>query len=110
MKLPFDENLSPGLVKSLSDVFPGSAHVHHAGLGKSSDRDVWQYARDQAYTLVSKGSDFHELSLLLGFPPKIIWIRRGNCSTQETEQLLRNRVPDIHELERNVEAAFLILF
>ncbi len=110
MKLLFDENLPPRLVESLSDVFPGSKHVHHAGLGKSSDRDVWEYARDQVYAIVSKDSDFHELSLLLGYPPKIIWVRRGNCSTQEIEHLLRNCVPDIQELERNVDAAFLVLF
>jgi predicted nuclease of predicted toxin-antitoxin system len=109
MKLLFDENLSPKLVESLSDVFPGSAHVHHAGLGHSPDRAVWQFALDNGYTLVSKDSDFQELSLLLGYPPKVVWLRRGNCSTIQIEQLLRNSASEIHSLDDNAEAAFLIL-
>ncbi|MFM2431685.1 MAG: hypothetical protein RLZZ511_2898 [Cyanobacteriota bacterium] len=30
------------------------------------------------------------LSSVRGFPPKVIWIRRGNCSTQVIEQILQS--------------------
>ena len=81
MKLLFDENLAPSLVLALADIFPQSEHAARIGLGAAPDREVWEYAREHHYTLVSKDSDFHELSLLFGLPSKVVWIRRGNCTT-----------------------------
>ena len=63
MKLLFDENLSPKLAAALADVFPESIHVDRAGLGGGSDDEVWEYAYQHGFTLVSKDSDFHEKSL-----------------------------------------------
>lgn len=60
MKLLFDENLSVRLPSVLADVYPGSAHVHHCGLGSADDSSIWQYAKDNSFTIVSKDSDFQE--------------------------------------------------
>lgn len=109
MRLLFDENLSPRLATALAEVFPDSAHVHRMGLGSATDNEVWEYARSNGYTLVSKDSDFHELSLLRGYPPKVIWIRRGNCTTGEIENLLRRATPQIRGLHEDPEATFLLL-
>lgn len=109
MKLLFDENLSPRLVQTLADVFPGSAHVHRIGLGSEADSVVWEYARTNRFIIVSKDSDFHERSVLQGYPPKVVWIRRGNCSAKQIEMLLRNRVGDIQRLEQDPDAAYLVL-
>jgi predicted nuclease of predicted toxin-antitoxin system len=89
VKLLFDENLSPRLVAELSAEFPGSAHVHDVGLGAAADSAVWDFARDNGFVIVSKDGDFADLSVLYGAPPKIIWIRRGNCSTAAIAALLR---------------------
>ncbi len=91
MKLLFDENLPQALVASLDDLYPGSEHVLTAGLGGSGDGAVWSYAGLHGLTIVSKDSDFFNRSVLSGAPPKVIWIRRGNCSTTEIEHLLRSR-------------------
>ena len=109
MKLLFDENLAPSLALILADIFPQSQHVARIGLGAVSDREVWEYAKEQHYTLVSKDSDFHELSLLYGSPPKVVWIRRGNCSTKQIELILRNKQEDIRSLVDNREAAYLVI-
>lgn len=109
MKLLFDENLSPKLVAALNDVFPHSAHVDRIGLGSVPDRNVWEYAREHGYTLVSKDSDFHELSVLLGYPPKVIWLKRGNCTNNQIELILRNKAEQIESLLNDPEAAFLML-
>ena len=78
-------------------------------MGSADDDKVWQYARQHAFTLVSKDSDFHEKSLLRGYPPKIIWIRRGNCTTRQIETLLRNMAEHITDMINDPEAAYLIL-
>jgi hypothetical protein len=44
VKLLFDENLSPQLVDSLSDLYPDSAHVHQCGLGSADDAAIWEHA------------------------------------------------------------------
>ncbi|MDP1932508.1 MAG: DUF5615 family PIN-like protein [Gammaproteobacteria bacterium] len=109
MTLLFDENLSPKLVSTLADIFPASVHVDRAGLGSADDNDVWKFAQQNELTLVSKDSDFHEKSLLHGYPPKVIWIKRGNCTNKQIEFLLRSRAEQIHDFINDKEAAFLIL-
>lgn len=107
MKLLFDENLSPKMVTSLEDVFPESAHVDRIGLGGASDTEVWVYAKENAYIIVSKDSDFYEKSILLGHPPKVILIKRGNCTNRQIQLLLRNKAEVISEFYQNPEVSFI---
>jgi predicted nuclease of predicted toxin-antitoxin system len=89
MKLLFDENLSPKLPIYLEDFFPNSLHVRDVGMKAMSDPVVWNYAKDNDLMIVSKDADMHDLSLVFGNPPKVIWLRLGNCSTSQVESLLR---------------------
>ncbi len=109
MRLLFDQNLSPRLVRLLSDVYPECSHVHSLGMDRSSDTEVWNYAAEHGYTIVSKDADFHQRSLLLGAPPNVIWIRQGNCSVADTAALLRERVVAVGRFHAREEAAFLAL-
>ena len=90
MKLLFDENLSSRLVLLLEDLFPASQHVRDCGLHAASDADVWEYAGKNQLVIVTKDSDFQERSVLLGAPPKVVWLRTRNCSTTEVASLLRS--------------------
>lgn len=90
MRLLFDENLSPHLVELLRDVYPESQHVSGVDLGGAQDSAVWEYAKRRGFAIVSKDSDFAERSVLESGPPKVIWIRLGNCSTSEIEGKLRS--------------------
>ncbi len=110
MKLLFDQNLSPRLVTSLTDLYPGSSHVHLLQMDQVPDREVWEYARQEGFLIVTKDADFSDLCMLLGFPPKIIWIRRGNCSTQAMEVILRNHFGDITMLSEDEYRGVLTLF
>jgi predicted nuclease of predicted toxin-antitoxin system len=105
----FDENLSARLLSELTDAYPDCAHVVHLGLAGASDRKIWQYAQDRGFAIVTKDEDFHRLSVLYGPPPKVIWIRLGNCSTAEIVRLLRARGVEIERFLADGEAAFLAL-
>ena len=109
MKLLFDENLAPSLAPALAALFPDSAHVHALGLGSADDATVWQYARSHGFTIVTKDADFHERATILGYPPKIVWIRRGNCSSREIERILRDHAEALRELEEDRSAGTLSL-
>lgn len=108
--LLLDQNLSPRLVERLADLYPGSVHVSTVGLGAASDQIVWEFARQNDYMITTKDADFGELGLLWGFPPKVIWIRRGNASTQAIEVLLREDFEAIAALRDDPETGTLTLF
>ena len=98
IKLLFDQNLSYRLVSRVSVYYPDSKHVASLGLEQSSDKDIWQYAKDNGFVLVSKDSDFNEISTLYGFPPQIIWLRLGNSRISVAENALKkykNMISDI---------------
>ena len=109
MKLLFDENLSPRLAARLADVYPGSAHVDQCGLGRANDQAIWQYAKDNGFTIVSKDSDFQERSVLHGCPPKLIWLRAANCTSAEIENLLRAAVLVIARFIQEDQESCLVL-
>ena len=109
MKLLFDQNLSHRLVRALADAFPDCQHVRNVGLGEASDTQVWAYAQNNGYALVSKDSDFYQRSLVFGAPPKVIWIRLGNCSTADVAQVLREYAIAVEEFEADTTATFLVL-
>jgi predicted nuclease of predicted toxin-antitoxin system len=64
MKLLFDQNLSPYLPRLLADIYAESVHVREIDLRDADDFEIWEYAKADGYTIVSKDSDFQQRSLL----------------------------------------------
>jgi predicted nuclease of predicted toxin-antitoxin system len=109
VKLLLDQNLSPRLASKLSTHFPETIHVREVGLQSADDQDVWDFAIEHGYVIVSKDSDFHQLAFLRGPPPKVIWIRLGNCTRSEIEALLQESAEQVRQFIANRESAFLIM-
>jgi predicted nuclease of predicted toxin-antitoxin system len=110
VKLLFDQHLSPRLVALLGDLFPDSKHVEDVGLSRALDTPVWSHARDNGYLIVSKDGDFSDRSALMGFPPKIIWIRIGNCTTASIEAAIRSRYDQILAFNDDPELGVFTIF
>ena len=108
MKLLLDQNISPRLVERLIDIFPTS-HVSSLGLERASDEEVWVYSHENDYIIVTKDSDFNDLAVLRGFPPKVIWLRLGNCTTDQVEETLRANRTAIVEWSTDHNAGSLLL-
>ncbi len=109
MRLLFDEQLPEALVVALSDVFPHSLHIRLLGKGGTSDSGVWELAREYGCLLVTKDEDFHRLSVLRGAPPKVVWLRVGNCATRDLAALLRQHAPDLAAFDAQFETTVLEL-
>ena len=109
MKLLFDENLSPKLPLLLEKQFPGSRHLRDCGFKGQSDNAIWDYARANGFALVSKDSDFSQRSLLHGHPPKVIWLRLGNCTRGDLLTLIMRHEQDILSFEANAAESLLVL-
>ncbi|TVQ08915.1 MAG: hypothetical protein EA364_14895 [Balneolaceae bacterium] len=88
MNLLFDQNISFRITKRLKEIFPDSVHVSDCGLQNSEDLVIWEYAKQNDYAIVTFDSDFYDISVINGHPPKILWIRRGNLTTHEIAKLL----------------------
>lgn len=107
MKLLFDHNISHKLVAKLEDLFPGSTQTRLLNFGRTNDPQIWRFARTYDFVIVSKDRDLAELAVLRGAPPKVIWLRMGNCRTPAIEQALRARYTAIEELVRDSEKVVL---
>ena len=78
MKLLLDQNLSRKIIKHLKRDYPGSSQVGLLDLSQASDIDIWDYAKEKGFAIVTLDADFHDYSTLRGGPPLIIWLRCGN--------------------------------
>lgn len=98
MKLLLDENLSRRVVPFLQTAYPGSTQVALAGMERASDLELWEYAKNGGFVIVTKDSDYYDLSLLRGAPPHVIWIKVGNVTKAKITQLLLDNHETIERL------------
>ena len=105
MKLLFDENLSRKLVPLLHDLFPGSAHVTLVGIGPSArDRDIWNYARENTFAIVTADSDFFFLANTFGPPPGVILLENCDYPTDVALRILRREATRILDFGGSTQA------
>ena len=110
MKLLFDQNLSFRLCQTVADRFPHSVHVRLVGLSQVGDRAIWDYAKANGFAIVSQDADFAEMAVLLGFPPKVIWLRGGNQSTEAVAARLQRHADEIAAFGDDIDTACLEIY
>lgn len=101
MKLLFDQNISFRLLERVKHLFPEAKQVRILGLENASDIQIWEYAKNHNYCIVSFDADFFDISNLKGHPPKIIWLRTGNTTTANLEKLLILKYEVIEDFIKN---------
>lgn len=93
MKLLFDQNIAFRITSKLADIFADCMHVSDCGLMDCDDIEIWDYARRSNYSIVTFDSDYFDISVINGHPPKIIWLRTGNLTTNDIVKLLVHNNP-----------------
>lgn len=101
MKLLFDQNISFRIIRQVIEMFPGSSQVRQLGLENFSDKRIWEYAKQNSYTIVSFDADFYDLANLYGSPPKILWLRFGNSTTLNIAHVLKKKIDEITDFIEN---------
>ena len=61
------------------------------------------------WRLSPKDNDFNQMSFLYGAPPKVVWLRAGNCSTDRVIALIRARTTDVLSFIMDQSESLLIL-
>ena len=97
MKLLFDQNISFRIVKNLRKEYPDTSHVIHENLLNASDFDIWKYAKENGFAIVTFDADFYDLATLKGHPPKVVWLRTGNTSTSNLERVIKMNLDAISD-------------
>ena len=105
MKLLFDQNISFRILKKIQISYPGSNQVRKLGLENSTDLEIWNYAKNNSFTIATFDADFYDISNLNGHPPKIVWLRIGNSTTEHIANVLISKQPLISEFIESEENA-----
>lgn len=103
MKLLFDQNISYKIISRLSGYFPGSIHVRESKMQASTDKEIWEFAKANSFTIVTYDSDFSNLVSIWGHPPKVIWLKSGNNSTDFLINLLISHAAIIKDFISSAE-------
>jgi len=83
--------------------------VKYFHLEQASDEEIWDFAKINGYSIVTKDNDFHQKSLLFGAPPKVVWVKLGNADNDTMETFLRKRAEAIRAFHLETEASLLVL-
>ena len=97
MKLLLDQNLSYRIVAALEEVYPGSVQVSTLDMGTATDKEIWLYAQQNDYAVVTLDADFHEYSLLQDNSPLIVWLKCGN---QPRNSILKKLLDNEEEIKQ----------
>ena len=102
MKILLDANISWKLTSRLKSVYEECDHVDLTGLDvPAEDIDIWNYAKNNGFIIITKDSDFIDLLEMNGFPPKVVLLKTGNNSSQALFELLVKIRPMVENLENS---------
>ena len=111
MKLLLDENLSWRLIKKVSLVFTEVTHVNSLQINQpASDISIWNYAKANGYTIVTKDDDFEKIVLLKKAPPKLIYLKTFNLNTNKISDLIIENKDDIITFINSTENDILEIY
>jgi len=102
MKILLDANISYKLTKTLIPIFGECSHIDSIGINvPAQDIEIWKYAKENGFIIITKDDDFINLMDMKGFPPKVVLLKTGNSSSKSLIELLIKIKPMIDDLEKN---------
>jgi predicted nuclease of predicted toxin-antitoxin system len=110
MKLLIDENITWRSIKPLSEFFEEVKHVNQISNSRMSDIEIWNFAKDNGYTILTYDTDFLNLSTLRGIPPKIILLRFGNLQRHLFINKINSKLELIHTFDLSNEIGILEIY
>ncbi|MEO8534544.1 MAG: DUF5615 family PIN-like protein [Flavobacterium sp.] len=89
MKLLLDANISWRITKLVENYFSDCFHSKDIKINQpAKDIEIWDFAKQNNFTILTHDDDFEKLLLLKGAPPKVIILKTFNKNTKEIAELL----------------------
>lgn len=105
MKLLLDENLSWRMIKKLTPFFTEIVHASELEIIQpANDISIWNYAKKNGFTILSKDDDFEKIVLLRKAPPKLIYLKTYNLDTKKLVDLIlenKNKIVEFIDSDEN---------
>ena len=93
------EFLIDGNLPAKIKVWENNRFIHAMKINPNwTDKDIWQYAKENNLTIVSKDKDFLLLQLHHGSPPKIVHIKFGNIKLSDFIMIIENYWKEVESL------------
>jgi len=89
MRLLLDEHISPVIISYLSDLGVFAQSVPHVGLTGRSDREVWRFAFEHDFAVVTTNARDFVGFLDVELHPGLIILRESGLSRQEQWERLK---------------------
>jgi predicted nuclease of predicted toxin-antitoxin system len=84
VRILFDQNLSPKLIRALDNALPGLESVYEHGLIGASDPAIFDWAGKSGFdAILSTDLDLVQLVERMGPPPKVIRIERCDFPSED---------------------------
>ena len=91
MKFLVDVQLPGTLARWLRDRNHDTVHVLERNLGQADDHTLWKIAKEESRIMVSKDEDFFILATRPSDTGRLLWLRVGNCRTNQLLTLINKR-------------------
>ena len=99
MTLWLDAQLPPQLASWIQQTLVINAiALRDLGLRDATDSAIFDAAKEANVVLISKDSDFVELVMRHGAPPKLIWLTCGNVSNAALQTLFNAKLREAIQL------------
>jgi predicted nuclease of predicted toxin-antitoxin system len=109
MKLLFDENLSHRLADAIRDLYPDSAHISRVGLTSgATDRQIWDYAKQNDFAIITADTDFVTMANTYGPPPKVILLENCDYPTSIAVRVISANAILLSQFERDNQALLIL--
>ena len=96
-------NISWRLCSFLKEHLCESTHVNKTELiPPAKDSEIWKYAKEHGYTIMTQDSDFLNFIDTKGYPPKVVLLKTGNITRKQMEEILlkaKQSILDLHSFE-----------
>ena len=110
MRLLFDQNISFRVVKQLRPNWSDFIHVSNCKLIDAPDNEIWAYAKQSNYCIVTHDDDFDDLFSIYGHPPKVVKLKTGNLSNSQTIMIINKHAETIQQFLNNSDEGFLTIY
>lgn len=111
MKLLLDANISWRIIKLVENDFSGCLHANNIPIKQpAKDIEIWEFSKQNSFTILTHDDDFEKLLLLKGAPPKVIILKTFNKSTKQIAEILISKKNIIESFISNNELMILEIY